>query len=78
MYVKKFDENGIVTNPITKNRPFLNSGDNRKTRRFNQRKSNNRKGDGQVIAQIGVTSFVRYRIVKQHVPGAVIIHSIAV
>lgn len=62
MYIKKYDENGLVTNPITKENPYLTHG-NRSQRRQKQRKSNNRAGHGLVVA-----GSVKYRIVKQHTP----------
>ncbi len=73
MYIKKYDSNGLVANPITKEEPYLNYGENRKARRFRQRKSNNRKGNGLVVA-----GTVKYRIVKQHVKGGLIVHSVLV
>lgn len=73
MYIKKYDNNGLVTNPITKEQPYINSGMNRKQRRITQRKSNNRKGDGLVV-----TGGLKYRIVKQHIPGGLIVHSVLV
>jgi hypothetical protein len=76
MYVKQYDENGLVTNPITKERPFFNRGENRKSRRFYQRKSTNRKGPGCVVTKIGTFTFTKYRTVKQHLNGRLIIHSI--
>lgn len=33
MYVKKYNQKGELVNPITKVKPFLNSGENRKKRR---------------------------------------------
>lgn len=79
MYVKKYDSNGLLTNPITKEQPFLNRGDNRKSRRllkFPQRKSNNKAGSGCVVTRIGAMTFTRYQIVKQHFADRTIIHSI--
>lgn len=34
MYTKKYDENGLLINPITKEKPFVNIGENREQRRF--------------------------------------------
>lgn len=61
MYIKQYDSNGLVANPITKEQPFINIGKSRRERRFSQRKSNNRKGDGLVVF-----GNMKYRIIKQH------------
>ncbi|HYD91834.1 MAG TPA: hypothetical protein VEA37_10155 [Flavobacterium sp.] len=63
MYIKQYDSNGLVANPITKEQPFINVGKSRRERRFTQRKSNNRKGDGLVVF-----GRLKYRIVKQVTP----------
>lgn len=60
-YVKEY-QNGIVINPITKDKPFLVSArpDKRKVRL-----SGNGKGIGLIVAKIGSTSFVKYFKVLQ-------------
>lgn len=71
MYVKKYDENGLLTNPITKEKPYITIS-NRREKRFKQRKCNNRKGTGMVVYRD-----IRYKILKQFLPsGKVIVHSL--
>ena len=74
-YVKKY-ENGILTNPITKEQPYVQVESQKDGKRL--RKSNNRKGNGLVVAKIGVLSFCKYRIVKQQSKRQQIVHSILV
>lgn len=71
-YVKEH-QNGIVSNPITKDKPFLVSArpDKRKVRR-----SNNRKGNGLVVARIGTLAFAKYKIVKQRIENRLVVNSI--
>lgn len=71
MYTKKYDENGLLTNPITKEKPFVNIGENREQRRFMQRKSNNRKGNGMVVFKS-----MRYKVVKQITGNGLIVHNL--
>ena len=78
MYVKQYDENGLVSNLITKQKPFYNKGESRQTRRFTQRRSNNKKGNGLVVSKIGAMSFVKYKIVKQNLKNKLIVNAIAV
>lgn len=75
-YVKKFNEFGVLTNPITKEAPYVqgtSQKDNQKVRR-----ANNRRGIGCVVARVEALSFARYRLVKQHLLGKSITHSILV
>ena len=71
-YVKIY-ENGILTNPITKEKPFIvqSRADRRKARR-----SNNRKGFGTIVVKVGPLSFMRYKIIKQITNKGLITHSI--
>lgn len=73
MYIKQYDNNGLVANPITKEQPFINVGMPRKVRRRRERKSNNRKGHGLVVH-----GTIKYRIVKHHFYGGLIVHSVLV
>jgi hypothetical protein len=62
--------------PITKDKPYIqlpSQKDNDKVR-----KTNNRKGNGLVVAKIGVLSFAKYRMVKQQIKNKTILHSILV
>jgi len=73
---KKVYENGILTNPITKDKPYIqmpSQKDNDKTR-----KTNNRKGIGLVVAKIGPLSFAKYRIFKQKINNKIISHSVLI
>ena len=75
-YVRINDEFGVLTNPITKDKPYI-SGASQKEK-SKPRKSNNSKGLGLVIAQIGKLSFAKYRIVKQQIGNRLIVHSVLV
>jgi len=72
---RKVYENGILKNPITKENPFI-SGSRADKRKL--RKSNNRKGNGLVVAKVGALSFAKYRVVKQQVKGGLVVNSILV
>lgn len=61
-YVKQYDENGLVYNPITKSKPFLSKSPNRSTRRYNGgREMGNKKGISLVVTKIG-----RYKFLKTY------------
>lgn len=73
---RKVYENGVLTNPITKDNPYIVSGKQDK-RKF--RKSNNSKGVNLVVAKIGTLSFVKYLMVKQlgnNIGKRLIVHSV--
>jgi hypothetical protein len=74
-YVKKY-ENGILVNPITKESPYIQFSSQKQ--KALPRKSNNRKGNGLVVARIGKLTFAKYRIVKQNIKNALIVNSILV
>ncbi len=59
---KKIFENGILTNPITKDNPYVQFSS--KKTQPKQRKKNNRKGNGTLVTRIGTFSFLKYRLVK--------------
>lgn len=71
---KKIYEDGIVTNPITKDNPYLQAPSQKI--KSEPRKSNNRKGNGLVIAKIGPLSFVKYNIIKQYIKGGLIVNAL--
>lgn len=75
-YVRIHNEFGVLTNPITKDNPYI-SGSSQKVK-SSPRKSNNRRGVGLVVAQIGKLSFAKYRIVKQQIENRLIVHSVLV
>lgn len=59
-YVKQYDENGLVSNPITKTKPFLNSEPNRSARRhIGGREMGNKKGISLVVTKIGRCKFLK-------------------
>jgi len=71
---RKNYENRVLTNPITKSNPYIqvaSQKDNDKVR-----KSNNRKGNGLVVAKVGALSFAKYQIVKQQINKTLVVHSI--
>lgn len=72
-YVKIY-ENGILTNPIQKNKPYLSGASQKEGKKL--RKSNNRKGLGLVVVKIGALSFMKYRTVKQKGNHSMIVHSV--
>jgi hypothetical protein len=67
MYVKKYDENGICTNPITKDKPFINEP--REPKLPKQRKHNNTQGVRCIVTRIGDTSFIKFSGKDQVVPS---------
>jgi hypothetical protein len=71
-YVKVY-EHGLLMNPITKDQPY-EQAPSQKIKR--QRKSNNRKGEGLVVTRIGLLNFIKYRIVKQHIKGGLIVNAL--
>jgi len=74
-YVKKL-ENGVVVNPITKDKPYVQVASQK--RKALPRKSNNRKGVGLVVARVGQLTFAKYRIVKQNIKNGLVVNSILV
>lgn len=74
-YRKVLDEFGVLTNPITKEAPYVSGASDRGGKKF--RKSNNRKGHGLLIRRIGVLTFEKNRIVKQFMFGKSIGHLVA-
>ena len=72
-YVKMY-ENGIVQNPITKEKPYIQVASQKI--KSAPRKSNNRKGFGLVVARIGSLTFAKYRIVKQNIKNGLVVNSI--
>ena len=72
-YVKEY-KNGIVVNPITKENPYIQTASQKDNDKI--RKSNNRKGNGLVVARVGALSFAKYRIVKQQNENRLVVHSI--
>lgn len=71
---RKIYENGILTNPITKENPYTQMASQKE--KALPRKSNNRKGNGLVVARVGTLSFAKYRIVKQQNENRLVVHSI--
>jgi len=72
-YRKEYKD-GILVNPITKDKPYIqvvSQKDNDKIR-----KSNNRKGNGLVVARIGRLTFAKYRVIKQNIKNGLIVNSI--
>lgn len=74
-YVKQFDAEGNITNPITKEKPYLTSTSSRGGKKF--RRTNNSRGFGILIRQIGVLTFEKSKIVKQQLFGKTVPHLIA-
>jgi hypothetical protein len=70
-YIKNF-ENGILTNPITKENPYLQSSSNKGGRKF--RKSYNQKGIGLIVRRIGFLTFEKLYIRHQFVKNKIIFH----
>jgi len=74
-YVKKY-ECGVLSNQITKDKPYIQFASQKE--KSLPRKSNNRKGNGLVVARIGALSFAKFRIVKQHLKNRLVINYILV
>lgn len=70
---KKVYENGILTNPITKENPYISqiTKDKKKVR-----KSNNTKGFRMICVRIGKLSFLKFHLREQLIKGKLITHSI--
>lgn len=53
-YVKKYNKEGILINPITKEKPYINYFSNRKQRNQKTRVKNNRKqfSDREIISRL--------------------------
>jgi len=64
-----------VSPAITKENPYISGVSENKKK---VRKSNNRKGNGLVVARVGVLTFAKYRTVKQQVKNGLIVHSVLV
>lgn len=79
MYKKIYDANGILTNPITKDSPFVNAGTSRSQRRAKQRPFNNSNKLSNVVTRIGTTKqgrgiFLRYIQEVQSIGRKRIVH----
>ena len=74
-YRKEY-KNGILGNPITKDKPYIQM-DSQKNKSL-PRKSNNRKGNGLVVARIGRLTFAKYRVIKQDTENGLIVNSILI
>lgn len=74
-YRKEYKD-GILVNPITKDKPYIQV-ESQKDKSL-PRKSNNRKGNGLVVARIGRLTFAKYRIIKQNVENGLVVNSILV
>lgn len=74
-YRKEYKD-GVLVNPITKDKPYIQF-ESQKEKSL-PRKSNNRKGNGLVVARIGSLSFAKFRIVKQYLKNRLVINSILV
>ena len=73
-YVKTFDEQGLVSNEITKNNPYVNNSSNRKKRREllqKNRFNGNKKG-----ISISVIGGFKYKRIVQLVNGKRILHQL--
>jgi hypothetical protein len=71
---RKIYENGILVNPITKEKPYTQIASQKDGKKI--RKSNNRKGNGLVVSKVGVVDFVKYQIIKQITKNKLIVHSV--
>lgn len=75
-YVKKY-ENGILVNPITKDKPYNSGLTTKREKKF--RKLSNTQGFRLLITRIGKFTFQKYHKQRQLTPsGNVIEHLIAV
>jgi len=73
---RKDYKNGILVNPITKDKPYIQVASQKDNDKM--RKSNNRKGNGLVVARIGRLTFAKYRVIKQNIKNGLIVNSILV
>lgn len=74
-YVKEYDANGVVTNPITKDNPYLHQYPNRKARKNRQpRFMGNNKGVNLLL--MGKFGEFKYLKVMQRIGNKVIFHTI--
>lgn len=59
-YVKKYDSQGLLTNPITKKTPYLTEGINRRQQRQSPgRAMSNKKGIQLIVTQTGPVTFAK-------------------
>jgi hypothetical protein len=65
-YVKKYGNNGLVANPITKQNPYLHQHENTIDVRNSMKNSkNNKKGIRLVVRNLGKGVFAKYKVVTQ-------------
>jgi hypothetical protein len=77
-YVKHYNEEGDLINPIANGKSFINVLPNRKTRRFLSRahkSKNNKKGVRLVVTKIGPMEFFKTKLVKQRIGDKLITHT---
>lgn len=55
MYKKKYNEKGVLSNPILKDQPYINKGPNRAERRMRERPFNNSGKPAVIVTRIGTT-----------------------
>lgn len=68
MYVKQFDKEGNLLNPITKENPFINTN-------VKQKKAKNRLKSKMIFSKVG-NSFYKYQVRLQHIGNKTIEHYI--
>lgn len=67
-YVKEYDSKGIITNPITKEKPYLHFHNSvSKVKKDFKPTKNNKKGIRLIVTHIGGNIFTKYKQIRQRI-----------